>query len=215
MQGEPEIVFPPFRLDLRVEKLWREEQEIALRPKTFAILRYLVQHPERLVSKAELLRAIWGEVQVSEEGLRDYIREIRKALSDNSTSPHFVETALGRGYRFVGRVASNQQLVVSRKEEGDNKQDPLKARSLLTVRGVYDGHVIKVLPTESLPPVSREVPVAILFLEDAAIANKEITSSECAVFIFRDTTTLNGHLKQSTGRRRMRGLLCLPSVQAC
>jgi DNA-binding winged helix-turn-helix (wHTH) protein len=174
MQSETEIVFPPFRLDLRAEKLWREEQEIAIRPKTFAILRYLAQHPERLVSKAELLRAIWGEVQVSEEGLRDYIREIRKALSDSSTSPHFVETALGRGYRFVGRVASSQQSVVHRTEDSRNdrqekngvtRQQPTSP-ALLTIRGVYDGKEFRALPTEALPDVSRETVVLIVFLEN-------------------------------------------------
>jgi DNA-binding winged helix-turn-helix (wHTH) protein len=83
-----------------------------VRPQTFAIFRYLAEHPERLVSKTELLRAIWGDTHVSEEGLRDYIREIRKALSDNSNSPRFVETVLERGYRFIGKTVSNQSSIV-------------------------------------------------------------------------------------------------------
>lgn len=93
--------FPPFRLDVANEQLWREEQLIALRPKTFAILRYLAEHPNRLVTKEELLHAVWGDTLVSEEGLRDYLREIRQALGDDAEAPRFVETVRGRGYRFL------------------------------------------------------------------------------------------------------------------
>jgi DNA-binding winged helix-turn-helix (wHTH) protein len=57
--------------------LWRDERLIVLRPKTFAILRYLAENAGRLVRKDELLHAVWGDTQVSDEGLRDYVREIR------------------------------------------------------------------------------------------------------------------------------------------
>ena len=87
-----ELVFPPYHLDVANEQLWREEQFITLRPKTFAILRYLVEHPGRLVTKEELLHAVWGDTQVSEDGLRDYLHEIRKALGDDSATPRLVET---------------------------------------------------------------------------------------------------------------------------
>ncbi len=45
------MYFPPFRLDLSSEQLWRDDQAIALRPKTFAVLRYLVEHPGKLITK--------------------------------------------------------------------------------------------------------------------------------------------------------------------
>ena len=50
-----EVAFPPYRLDLTGERLWHADQEIRLRPKTFAVLRYLVEHPGRLVSAGDLL----------------------------------------------------------------------------------------------------------------------------------------------------------------
>lgn len=71
------LSFLLFHLDLANEQLWRDEQLIALRPKTFAVLRYLVEHAGRLVTKDELLHAVWGDTQVSDEGVRDYIRELR------------------------------------------------------------------------------------------------------------------------------------------
>lgn len=53
MQSETDIEFPPFWLDLCAEKLWRDTREVALRPKTFALLRYLAEHPERLSEKRD------------------------------------------------------------------------------------------------------------------------------------------------------------------
>jgi DNA-binding winged helix-turn-helix (wHTH) protein len=102
------LSFPPFHLDLANEQLWRAEHLIALRPKTFAIFRYLAEHPGRLVTKGELLRAVWGDTQVSEAGLRDYLREIREALSDDPKAPRFVETVHGRGYRFIAPLSAAQ-----------------------------------------------------------------------------------------------------------
>jgi DNA-binding winged helix-turn-helix (wHTH) protein len=96
MPEERRLQFGPFQLDVANEQLWREQELIALRPKTFAILRYLAEHPGRLVPKDEILRAVWRETLVSEEGLRDYIREIRRALQDDADAPRFIETVRGR-----------------------------------------------------------------------------------------------------------------------
>jgi DNA-binding winged helix-turn-helix (wHTH) protein len=72
-----EIFFPPFRLDLSSEQLWREDEPLALRPKTFAVLRYLVEHPGKLVTKDELLDAVWAGTVVSDTVLKSCIRELR------------------------------------------------------------------------------------------------------------------------------------------
>ncbi len=117
MPEERRLQFGPFQLDVANEQLWREQELIALRPKTFAILRYLAEHPGRLVPKDEILRAVWGETLVSEEGLRDYLREIRQALGDNAKAPRFIETVHRRGYRFIWNVLSDQSSAVSSKEE--------------------------------------------------------------------------------------------------
>lgn len=114
------LSFSPFRLDLANEQLWREGQLIPLRPKTFTILRYLAEHPKQLVTKEELLRAVWGDTLVSEDGLRDYLREIRQALCDNASAPRFVETVRGRGYRFL--PATTTQLVSSSRFQVPSEQ---------------------------------------------------------------------------------------------
>jgi DNA-binding winged helix-turn-helix (wHTH) protein len=74
---------------------------VPLPPKTFAVLRYLVEHAGRLVTKEELLKAVWPDIRVSEGVLKGYIRDLREALGDNSAAPRFIETVPRRGHRFV------------------------------------------------------------------------------------------------------------------
>lgn len=96
-----ELVFPPFRLDLAAERLWQGEREIRLRPKTFAVLRYLAERPGRLISTTELLKAVWSDVAVTDDMPRQCIRELRSALGDDARTPRLIETRPARGYRFV------------------------------------------------------------------------------------------------------------------
>jgi predicted ATPase len=77
-----------------------------LTPKAFAVLRHLVAHLGRLVTKNELLDAVWGETIVSEAALASCIRDLRKALGDSSRSPRYIETVHRRGFRFIGPLES-------------------------------------------------------------------------------------------------------------
>ena len=99
------LSFPPFRLDPASEQLWRGAEVVPLRPKAFLLLRYLAEHPERLVSQEELLKAVWQHSHLSDGLLRGYIRELRQVLGDDAKAPRFIETASGRGYRFIAPVA--------------------------------------------------------------------------------------------------------------
>src|SRR4030095_6600708 len=101
---EEPIIFPPFRLDPANQRLSRGDTPITLRPKAFALLLYLLQHPDQLVTKEELLEACWPETSVTDTVLKVCIREIREALSDNPKAPSFIDTAHRRGYRFIGRI---------------------------------------------------------------------------------------------------------------
>jgi class 3 adenylate cyclase/tetratricopeptide (TPR) repeat protein len=105
METRTSFVFPPFRLELSSEQLWREDQTLALRPKTFAVLRYLVEHPGQLVTKDELLDAVWAGTVVSDTVLKSCIRELRVALDDAAESPQYITTVHRRGYRFIGQLS--------------------------------------------------------------------------------------------------------------
>ena len=124
------IIFDPFCLDLVNECLWRGSQAIKLRPKAFAVLDYLLGHPGQLVTKEELLNALWPETFVGEAVLKVAIRQIREALGDDPKSPRFIETAHRRGYRFIGQIAESRQMPAEDQEVGSNKAasgSPLRA----------------------------------------------------------------------------------------
>jgi DNA-binding winged helix-turn-helix (wHTH) protein len=117
---EKRIVFDPFCLDLANERLLRGSLAIPLRPKAFAVLKYLLERPARLVNKEELLNAVWPETFVGEAVLKVTIRQLRKALDDDPKSPRFIETAHRRGYRFIGQIAADLQAAAEDQEIGSN-----------------------------------------------------------------------------------------------
>ncbi|MGH9838877.1 MAG: AAA family ATPase [Blastocatellia bacterium] len=96
--------FYSFRLDPVNECLWREDERVALTPKAYAIARHLIEHAGRLVTKEELMEAVWPNAYVQEENLKGYILELRRALGDRAGNPSFIETQRGRGYRFIAPV---------------------------------------------------------------------------------------------------------------
>jgi predicted ATPase len=104
MNDQPAKIFPPFRLDSVNQCLWRDGARVDLAPKTFGVLRYMVEHPGRLITQEELLEALWPETYVQPEILRTYILELRKALGDEARQPRFIRTFPKRGYEFLAAV---------------------------------------------------------------------------------------------------------------
>jgi DNA-binding winged helix-turn-helix (wHTH) protein len=98
------LAFGEFRFDPWTGDLHGTSGLVPLKPKTLALLGYLVTHPGRLVSKQELLDALWPDVFVSDSVLKVYVREIRQVLGDDVHAPRFIETAHRRGYRFIAPV---------------------------------------------------------------------------------------------------------------
>jgi DNA-binding winged helix-turn-helix (wHTH) protein len=131
MGAEHSIVFGPFRLDLADECLWCGEEAVELRPKASAVLRYLVEHAGRLVTKEELLDAVWPETAVVEAVLKVRISELREALQDNPATPQFIETVYRRGYRFIAPL-STPPPVVSRQLSVISQQKPAASLQLVT-----------------------------------------------------------------------------------
>ena len=109
MQSQTELVFDPFRLDATNERLLRDGKEIRLTPKAFALLRYLAEHSDKLITKEVLLKTLWPDVSVTDAVLTVCIGEIRKALGDKPNKPKFVETVHRRGFRFLSPVCNGSQ----------------------------------------------------------------------------------------------------------
>ncbi len=96
--------FGCFQLDTRNECLWQNGTRLGLTPKPFAVLRYLVENPQRLVTHDELLDKLWPETYVQPQVLRTYVLELRKLLGDSVENPRFIRTVPGRGYWFLAQV---------------------------------------------------------------------------------------------------------------
>jgi DNA-binding winged helix-turn-helix (wHTH) protein/tetratricopeptide (TPR) repeat protein len=96
--------FDSFRLDTVNHCLWHGEDRVSLTPKAFDVLRYLVEHADRLVTQDEILGALWPETYVNPEVIKKYVLGIRKALGDRHEKPKFIETFPRRGYQFVAQV---------------------------------------------------------------------------------------------------------------
>src|SRR5262245_28585422 len=106
MQESQGLVFGPFRLDRRDERLWRGHEVIPLPPKIFAVLCSLVTQAGQLVTKEALLEAVWSETVVSEAVVTVAMRTLRQVLGDQARTPRFIETVHGRGYRFIAPVSA-------------------------------------------------------------------------------------------------------------
>lgn len=101
--------FPPFRLDVENQCLWRGEERITLTPKAFHVLHYLVERAGRLVTQSEILEALWPDTFVQPEVLKSHILDIRTALGDDARNPLFIETQPRRGYRFIAKIREATQ----------------------------------------------------------------------------------------------------------
>ena len=108
MSDDIVLIAGPLRLDLRDERLLIDDQPVILAGKSFALLRALMLSPQTLVTKDQLFGNIWPDVTVSESVLTTAVKEARKVLGDDARNPRFIETAHGRGYRFLLPVQQDQ-----------------------------------------------------------------------------------------------------------
>jgi eukaryotic-like serine/threonine-protein kinase len=135
MSAAPSVhEFGRFRLDSAERLLLRSGQPVSLTPKAFDLLVYLVERHGRLVTKQELMRALWPETFVEEANLTYTVSTLRKALGEREgQDEQLIQTVPTRGYRFVAPVTHDEELPVS---------FPTVDRS----RGGVDGQVAAVAP---------------------------------------------------------------------
>ena len=98
--------FASFQLDPSQARLRKGKHILALRPKTLALLQCLLSRAGQLVTRSDLLDALWPGVAVGDEGLTTCIYELREVLHDNPHKPRFIETVHRRGDRFVAPVTA-------------------------------------------------------------------------------------------------------------
>ena len=92
-------------LDRGSRRVWLDDLELTLTPKSVLLLEYMLTHPDELVTRERLLDVVWGwDYPVGTRAVDTRVAELRRALNDDPASPHFIETIPGQGYRFVGQV---------------------------------------------------------------------------------------------------------------
>src|SRR5215813_3605556 len=101
----PVLTLGEYVLDESNARLTRDGKPLELPPKAFSVLCLLARNAQRLVTKDELLDAVWGHRHVSESVLKTTINQLRTQLGDDPRAPRYIETANRRGYRLVALVA--------------------------------------------------------------------------------------------------------------
>src|SRR4051812_33191891 len=99
------VEFGNFRLDLEERRLFRADgTEVALTPRVFETLRYLVEHAARTLDKQAIMQAVWSDCLVEENNLAQAISKLRQVFGEKAGSQRYIATVPGRGYRFVAEV---------------------------------------------------------------------------------------------------------------
>jgi len=155
------IAFGEYVLDLDSGMVFRGGGEIQLRPKSFAVLTYLAERPGQMVSKDELMNAIWGEVVVTDGALTQCILDIRRALDDSE----IIRTVPRRGYIFGSPTeVSPAGDGIDADTQGSRRLSPVRLAVLSAVLGTVV--IVAVLLLSTFPEDSNDSTLAVLAFRD-------------------------------------------------
>jgi DNA-binding winged helix-turn-helix (wHTH) protein/Tfp pilus assembly protein PilF len=105
--------FGPFTVDRAGYRVLRGGHAVDLTPKLLDLLLHLVDHAGTLVTKEELLDALWPGANVTDNALAQAVSELRQALGDDAGTPEYIKTIARRGYRFIARVDAVESVSVA------------------------------------------------------------------------------------------------------
>ncbi|WP_223529028.1 winged helix-turn-helix domain-containing tetratricopeptide repeat protein [Pseudomonas sp. GL-R-19] len=123
------FAFEDYVLDQERRELTLRGQVVAVGPQVFDLLLLFVNNPDRVLSKDELLKAVWSGRIVSESTITSHINAVRKAIGDTGEEQRLVRTVSRKGYRFVGQINGNmtgqaRQPDIDERSSADTKQIP-------------------------------------------------------------------------------------------
>ena len=96
--------FGPFKVDSRERSVRRSGKLLPLTPKAFDILLVLIQNPDRILEKGDIMKQVWPDTAVEESNLARNVSTLRKALDDDANNSKYIETVPWRGYRFIAGI---------------------------------------------------------------------------------------------------------------
>jgi Tol biopolymer transport system component/DNA-binding winged helix-turn-helix (wHTH) protein len=101
--------FDGITVDIATVRVSRRGEELALEPKSFRLLQFLIENRERVVGKEEIFRIVWEETAVTDNALTRAVAQIRKALGDDPKQARYIETFPTVGYRFIGELRAENE----------------------------------------------------------------------------------------------------------
>lgn len=101
-------LFDNFSLDTQAYQLRYEGQPIPTEPQVFDLLRYLIEHRDRVVSRDELLQNLWPGKVVTDSAVSARLKAARRAVNDSGSAQQLIKTVHGRGYQFIGTVSGSE-----------------------------------------------------------------------------------------------------------
>src|SRR5262245_34218292 len=136
--------FQDYSLDVERRELRRREDLVAVEPQVLDLLQYLISNRDHVVSKDELIAAVWNGRIISESALSSRITAVRQAVGDSGEQQRLVRTVARKGFRFVGDIQETQ---ISKEKVHPASQPAVKATSPLPLP---DKPSIAVLPFQNL-----------------------------------------------------------------
>jgi TolB-like protein len=178
--AEPQVqfLFEDYVLDPQLRQLTRRCEPISVGPQVFDLLVHLVHNRERLVSKDDLLDAVWAGRIVSDSTLASHINAVRKAVGDSGREQRLIRTVVRKGFRFVGEVreeqASNGGAPSIRSNPGERNIENIRAANQRPALALPDKPSIAVLPFQNLSGDPEQEYFADGMVEDIIMALSRI-----------------------------------------
>ena len=122
-------VFGTFELDIARFELRDGGTPLDVEPQVFSILQFLVENRDRMVSKSELVDAVWDGRIVSESAVSSRIRSARIVLGDSGKAQRFIRTVHGQGLRFVSEVHANDHATLRSRHENRSPEQSVHENS--------------------------------------------------------------------------------------
>jgi TolB-like protein/DNA-binding winged helix-turn-helix (wHTH) protein len=183
--------FDDFEIDLQGFRLFKAGKPVAVEPKALNVLVFLVQNPGRMVSRRELIDAVWSGAFVSDHVLNRAIGQLRKLLADDAKEPRYIETVPTLGYRFIANVEAESPGIPASPHPTDQEIfNPVS--SLGSPRNLP-------LATQVPPPARRKFHWVLVAVASAFV----LVACAAAAWIL-------GYLPHRFGRASIRSLAVLP-----
>ncbi len=105
LAGARRLCSGQLELDRQSRRVFLAGREVALSTKAVSVLECLMLHPDEVLCREQILDAVWGwAFPTAMRTVDTRIAELRRMLRDDAEAPHWIETLMGQGYRFIGRV---------------------------------------------------------------------------------------------------------------